>query len=310
MKLYRAVIRPVSSFSSALQSDTFFGAFCWSYRYCFGEDALEALLEEMKQNKPEIIFSNAFPHDTLPLPLGIRDTAVDYRAMEKKEERRNAYQNRKKLKAARFVERKWFEKIIRGEFNGFTAGLTDDGIREQTVIHNMVSRKAGTVTRTENSGNLYTEDEAFAEAGQTYDLYILSSLEFPVLEEVLKIMCMLGIGKNKSTGKGAFTLVSLDEDELNTYGENANAYLALSNFVPAAEDPTEGWYKTFVKYGKLDREYADTEIPFKKPVLFVQAGALFKGRDIRPYYGRCVANISARDGVVTNGYTIAVPMHV
>ena len=51
MQLYRARLRPLSPVSTQLQSDALFGAFCWSFRYRYGADALEQLLAEMEQQK-------------------------------------------------------------------------------------------------------------------------------------------------------------------------------------------------------------------------------------------------------------------
>ena len=70
----------------------------------------------------------------------------------------------------------------------------------------------------------------------------------------------------------------------------------------------QGHYKTLVKYGKLDREFAASEQPFKKPLLYIQAGAVFYTDDFHPCYGRIVKNVSTRSGVVVNGRTIAVPI--
>ena len=309
MKRYRIVIRPIMSFSSPLQSDTLFGAFCWSYRYSYGEEALTKLLDEMKKGRPSVIFSNAFPKGALPLPLGIRDTLADFEKIENKEERRKAYQNHKKIKSAKYVTKEWFEKICKGDYAGFTTGLVDDGVQEATVMHNMVSRDAGIVKKNEDDqgGNLYEEDEFFMETGREYVVYIDSSLEEETLKQVVQLMFLLGIGKNKSIGKGAFEILEWHQEDKLTV-ENANAFVALSNFVPAKHDPVEGQYKIITKYGKLDREYASSDHPFKKPILFLQAGAVFREENVREYYGRCVENVSVIDGVVVNGYTMVVPM--
>lgn len=309
MKRYRIVIRPIMSFSSPLQSDTLFGAFCWSYRYSYGEEALTELLDAMKKGSHLVIFSNAFPKSTLPLPLGIRDTLADFEKIENKEERRKAYQNHKKIKSAKYVEKDWFEKICKGDYAGFTKGLVDEGVQEATVMHNMVSRDVGIVKKNEDdqSGNLYDEDEFFMEAGREYDVYMDSSLEEETLKQVVQLMFLLGIGKNKSIGKGAFELLEWHQEN-KLFIENANAFVTLSNFVPAKNDPVNGQYKIITKYGKLDREYASSDIPFKKPILFLQAGAVFYEENVREYYGRCVENVSVMEGVVVSGYAMVVPM--
>jgi len=270
---------------------------------------LVTLLDKMKAGEAQVIFSNAFPAGTLPLPMGVRDTLADFETIESKEERRRAYQNHKKIKAAKFVTREWFEKICRGEGAGFTKGLVADEAKEQTIIHNVVSRDSGCVQKSEaeQGGSLFEEDEFFAEAGTRYDVYVESALPEEVLRKTVELMLMLGIGKNKSTGKGAFELLEWYPEEALQI-ENANAFVSLSNFVPAKEDPTEGQYKTMIKFGKLDREYASGEIPFKKPLMFLQAGSVFFSSQNKAYYGRCVQDVSAVDGVVVNGYAMVVPM--
>lgn len=312
MKLYRVVIQAVFSFASPLQSDTLFGAFCWSYRYCYGEDKLIKFLNQLEENPT--IFSNAFPAGTLPVPVGVYDSETDFNKLEDKEKLKNAYQERKKLKKARFVKREWFEKIQVGNCKGFTAGLTKDGWKEQSVMHNMVSREAGTVQNIDGSGNLYEETEFFVESGTKYDIYILSALELETLKRVVHLMFLLGIGKNKSTGKGTFDVIEWKEDEdlLMNGVENANAFVALSNFIPKKDDPIKGKYKTLVKYGKLDREYAMSDTPFKKPILFFQAGAVFQDEDVKShsYYGRILKSVAVKPEVIVNAYTIAVPIRV
>lgn len=308
MKFYRVIIKPISSFSSQLQSDTLFGAFCWSYKYSYGEEVLERMLREMEEGNVQLIFSNAFPTGTLPLPLGVYDQSADFENLKKKADRKRAYQQHKKLKSAKYIQKEWFEKVQRGDCCGFTNGLKEDIMHGQSTVHNMVSRDTGIVGKTGEAGNLFEEDEFFVGAEDSYDVYILSSLDAEVLKNTIKLMCFLGIGKNKSVGKGAFQLLQFCEEHFDK--AKSNAFMALSNFVPAKNDPIVGRYKTLVKYGKLDREYASGEIPFKKPILFFQAGAVFMDEEVRPFYGRCIKNISAIDNVVTNAYTIAVPMWI
>lgn len=307
MQLYRGVIRPVTSFGSPLQSDTLFGAFCWSYRYCYGEAALSAMLQAF-ENEPQIIFSNAFPKGTLPLPIGIFDPKSDFTKIKSKEEKQQAFQKRKKTKNARYVTREWFERIQQGELSGFAEGLRNDGVKELTVMHNMVSRDTGVVQKDENGGNLYEEGEFFPDGNTEYDIYVLSSMDSDVLKKTIETMLLLGIGKNKSVGKGSFELKSWEKDNSLLNAEKGNAFVALSNFVPAQSDPTDGRYKTLVKYGKMDRSYAMDETPFKKPILFLQAGARFHTEEVREYYGKLLKNIVVRPEVVVNAYTIAVPI--
>ena len=53
-----------------------------------------------------------------------------------------------------------------------------------------------------------------------------------------------------------------------------------------------------------------SENPYKKPLIFIQAGAIFKDEKVKMHYGRCVSKVSTMDNVVTNAQTIAIPMWI
>ena len=158
---------------------------------------------------------------------------------------------------------------------------------------------------------LFSVEEKFVNDG-VYDLYILTGLERPMLQKTLELMFTLGIGARKSVGKGSFDLLSLEEDHELAAFSAGNAFMALSNFIPVSSDPADGFYKTFVKYGKLDRELSVAEQPFKKPLMFLEAGAVFRCDDqgVRPYYGRCLHGIAVDPNISVNAFTIAIPMRL
>lgn len=311
MTLYRAVIAPEGPLASPLQSDTLFGAFCWSWLRCFGKASLEEeLIFPSLQNEPPVIFSNAFSGGGLPMPMGCYDTGSRFEQIADKKERRAAYQQGKKLKGARLLERAAFERVRRGDWGGFTGRLMDEGGKEDATIHNMVSRASGTVENLDGAGSLFGSDRRFFDAAQRFDCYILTSITEKRLSAVLDLMFALGIGADKSSGCGSFRLEALTEDrELLAPPENANGFVALSNFIPAHSDPTQGFYQTLAKYPKLDREFAAGPAPFKKPLLFLKAGAMFRTNAPKEWYGRCLTGVAAVDAPVTvNGCTIAVPV--
>ena len=312
MTLYRAVLSPRSPLASpldaALQSDTLFGAFCWSWLRCFGTGSLEAeLISPSLTGEPPVIFSNGFPQGCLPVPLGCRDMNNDFNAIQDKRERRKAYQEGKKIKKARYVSLDDFQRIRRGNWRGFTDSLKSGSGKALTTLHNTVSRESGTVERTEETAGLFGLDRQYFDNGQRFDCYLLSSLPVDILRKVLDLMCSLGIGADKSAGCGVFGLESLETaEELSSVPDGANGVVMLSNFLPAKTDPTDGWYQVLPKYPKLDRELAAGETPFKKPVLFFKAGAFFRTEAPKTWYGRCVSRVAALDLPVTmNGCAIA-----
>lgn len=310
MVLYKAGIMPKSAFSSPLQSDTFFGSFCWSYRYLYGESGLEKLLHKSVDEKPQIIFSNAYPENYLPLPMGVYDTERQPFNMAEMAEAKKIYQQNKKYKKFTLIHKDAFKKIQNGERKGYSQFLNDEQIVQVNSVHNMVGRADGTVGSTEGSGNLFVMNGFYTNKFEIFDVYILSVLDKDIIWKVLLLMSELGIGAGKSSGKGHFEPISINEETELATCQNANGYMAISNFIPAAGDPSDGWYKTFVKYGKLDREYAAGQFPFKKPLLYIQSGAVFKTSQPKPWYGSCITNAAAVNGIVINACTVALQMHI
>ena len=314
--LYRVKIRPKASYISKLQSDTFSGAFFWSYRYLYGEDELRELLTSAWEGHPKIVFSNAFPENTLPLPLGIYDEARNIDSVTDKAKRKRAYQQNKKYKKCHFLSREAFLKVRTGEWRGYSSSLSKGSEEEIESVHNMVPRGGSGEADAGADAELFSLEERFADDA-VYDLYILTELDDKRLRDTLELMFTLGIGAKKSVGKGAFELIlpvneqtPLGKEEELASLSGSNAFLALSNFIPAKDDPTEGNYKTLVKYGKLDRELSVAEQPFKKPLLFLEAGAVFRCGDkvVKPCYGSCLHGIAADPNVSVNAFTIAIPM--
>ena len=314
MILYRGVLSPQGPFRSMLHSDTFFGAFCWSYLRRHGRQALEELLRQCREEGPRLIFSNAFPAGYLPLPLGVYDPGNDFERLTRKEERRAAYRRGKALKSARYIRTEAFFSIQSGNWSGFTAHLGGENTVSASQMHNLVLRDLGTVGVTEGIGGLFSSqlrfpDPHLSQTERAFDLYLLTDLPREEVTATLALAAQLGIGGDKSSGCGIFTLDSLEPaDPRLSHCPGADGFLALSNFTPAAGDPTQGHYRVLAKYGALDRELAG-EAPFKRPLLFLCCGSVFADPAPRAWYGRCLTGVAAAAApVMTNACTIAVPM--
>ena len=320
MQLYRLKICPLSSFCSRLHSDTFFGAFCWSYKYLYSEQELEKLLQLSVNGTPQVVFSNAFPENAFPLPMGIVNLKKDFLCCKTKQEGKINYQLNKRLKKAEYITISAFYNLVQEGFSKekinvseIENSIVESNIVEYDVIRNMVSRDAGIVENQDGDGSLYAQTEYCCKPDTCFDVYIYSAIEEEKLKAALDLMFLLGIGGKKSTGKGRFTVNSLERIENFGNYENANAYVLLSNYIPAKTDSSHGFYSTFVKNSVLDREFSRRQNPYKKPYLFVKSGAVFflhEGK-VQEVYGRCAAKVSEEFPlVVESGYAIAIPIYV
>ena len=315
MNLYKITIKPITSFCSPLQSDTFFGAFCWSYLYRYGEPALKKLIFHYKAGRPDIIFSNAFPNGYLPMPLGLstlRKGATDN--LLSKQERYQAYIEKKRNEHISMITLDDFNQIINCQYP--VCFSDTDTASEYKIMswRNMVSRESGTVENSDSESHLFEIDETFV--SRNLDIYIFSTLEREILSHTLEDMFFLGIGAQRSVGKGAFQILSgpeLFNDFKNP--ENSNAFVALSNFIPHKGDPIKGYYEAFVKYPKISYLSSKGDSPFKKPLIFIKAGSVFFDQPVMPFYGSCIENVALKNGkisdeIIIGAYTIAVPCYI
>ncbi len=312
MNLYKIIIKPVTSFCSPLQSDTFFASFCWSYLYRYGEKALHEMLHHSKIGNPDIIFSNAFPNGRLPMPIGIDCFKEKKDKLSSKQERYEKYINNKKKDHLSTITLDEFNKVINGIEPYYSSSINTE--LKTMSWRNMVSRATYTVENIEGQGSLFEVEETYSIGN--YDIYIYSTLEKSILDCILKDMFQSGIGAQRSVGKGIFEVLG----ELEVFDgfeipEKANGFVALSNFIPKKSDPTEGYYKTLLKYPKVSYISSEEDSPFKKPLIFLEAGSVFYDQPVKTFYGSCIEKIALKAGhisdeIVIGAYTVAIPCYM
>jgi CRISPR-associated protein Csm4 len=326
METYRVRLCLHSAVLSPWQADTLFGHLCWTKRYREGEDALADFLEPFKSGDPPFLLSNGFPGCLLPRPMPWPGDAppAGTPVAEQREQMRGAKGQRR----VRYVTLEDFNRIRRGE--EITAGLgaedTATRIKTRTVLKNQINRLTGTTSgpgeeEGEAGGNLFNLHETFffteGGAGTTGgEISVYVQIRHPGwtdrVRTLFKQTAEAGFGANKSTGYGKFTVEAFESFAFQEI-EGANGFVTLSNFVPRADDPTDGYYQLLLKYGKLGEEYAKLEdkSPFKFPLILFEAGAVFHSNGQQPPYGRLVEGIHPQDEeIVQYGYALDVPVRV
>ncbi|MFQ6063347.1 MAG: RAMP superfamily CRISPR-associated protein [Methanosarcinales archaeon] len=178
-----------------------------------------------------------------------------------------------------------------------------------TVYKNTINRLT---SQTKKEGDLFFLNETYYRDDSSISIFAKISEEYDVvyLKELFKFMEYGGFGKRKSTGKGHFVIKDIKELQFKS-PENPNAFVTLSNYVPNANDSTDGYYDVIIKRGKLGGHYAtcDRKEPFKKPLRMFTAGSVFKVSEYKEYYGCLVPNIHEEDNkIVQYGYAFPVGM--
>jgi len=126
--------------------------------------------------------------------------------------------------------------------------------------------------------------------------------------EFIREMSPSGFGRDKSVGCGAYEVVALEPWDGFAEVQSADAFISLSTFMPASNDPTDGRWRIRVKRGYLG-EMAGEGNPFKRPLIQFESGGAFRTPEgPAPFYGRMVAGIApGMSEAVQCGYTLAVP---
>lgn len=148
MKTYGIYLKPKGSLFCPINSDTLFGALCWSIREIYGTTELEKTLSKFQEN-PIFIVSSALPYlhrdgrkaRFFPKPLlpGLTSIQIDRLALESKEVKRRAIaellEKEKLVKSVAYISERLFEEIIKEEANtqAILKRLVVRGVKDEDI---------------------------------------------------------------------------------------------------------------------------------------------------------------------------------
>ncbi len=290
--------RPKSSFLTQVQSDTLFGHFCWYLLYSKGEAELKDFLSFVREGG-QFAFSSAFPVNLFPKPI------LKPLTLEERDQIIDDFFNGSRIKAAtklkKFNKLSFIPAVVLGkninnlsEKNLLESYLShadnehgSDMKSAELIIKNTINRYSNTALE----GNLYSQEEVFYDT----DLRIIFYSDLydkECIKDFFEYLEKTGFGKNKSTGKGQLELGAVNEVNL-PIADDPNAFMSLSNYVPAVNDPSKGTYEIFTKYPKVGGDLAiSDEGCWKKPILMYKPGSVFNiDKPLKNTYGSFVDNI-------------------
>ena len=306
MRTYRIDLAVPSGFISPWRADTLFGHLCWvAERYVDFKNfkgAAELITLFSSDNLP-FILSDGFPAGLLPAPLTLKNL---YQPELEEKINKTSYSKIKLAKKREYLSLSQFQSFQRGEVPDLLE--EGQGFISAATLHNQISRFTNT---TGEQGSLFGLNECFAPCGQV-QIYakVLNGFEDD-LQHLFEHFVEGGYGSKKSTGKGACSLTGFapcNDLDMNDRQGVVNGFITLSHFVPAQGDPFGGAYKTMVKYGKLGEEKTFCGNPFKKPLIMLKPGAVFRTQSMKSWYGMLIKNIAYADkDVVEYAYAFPVP---
>ena len=281
MKVHRIRVRPLSPWSTPWQADTLAGLLCWCLARAEGAEALrERVLKPAGAGRPPFVVSDAFPGDLLPVPAQLRLISWPAEA-------------RKTVKRSRWMSADSFRRFQAGSTIAVDDLVCDEMILVHEHLHNTISRETNT---TGAPGSLFALEEMVLDerlgrnGSDTLSIYVRFIPEIePMLLHLFRALSNSGFGADVSVGKGTFELASGLEpvDWLDAPADEANGVVVLSTFQPGPEDPTEGSWESFTKYGKLGPDFGIDNV-FKRPLVAFRPGACFRLSPSRPFLGRAI----------------------
>jgi len=192
----------------------------------------------------------------------------------------------------------------------FGEHIDKTGTQQMIVYHSKINRLSGTT----HEGSLFTTNENFYGA-EDFEIYCKIGENFTEekLKDCLEFINMNGYGRKKSTGKGKIECTL--ESDYPDIVKSANAFMSLSNYVPKADEATNGYYSILTKYGKLGGHFASSSlttgenpIPFKYPLIMFEAGSVFFPKQTETHYGRIVDKVHPVTDPRIVHYGIAYPL--
>ncbi len=333
-------IRPQSPLLTPITADTLWGHICWVIRERTGDEAVKAFIERFEQHPPFVI-SDAFPYGSVPMPLLPIPGTVNERLIEKfrhnppepikqsgdeKIPRYSLYAALKKIRKKNYVS---LDLLKASNLTSLLEDMlveyiTTKAEKEQAPTRvNFVEPHVGIdrTTLTAREGALYsTVGTLYRTDTETAPLWILAGLrdyDASTLEEYIREIGFLGFGADRSTGKGGFEVERPQQLLVPEY-ESSRSGMALAHFVPARDDPTEGFWRTRTKFGRVGGMFSVRSTrrnvpftPFKQPIMMLTPGSVFsldeQSRSSR-VMGTLLHGVHRIPDVVHYAYTPVLPL--
>ena len=268
MNTWRILLRPLSPWATPWRADSLFGAVCWRWLELFPESFESMLAEFSTAETPPFLLSDAWPSDLMPLPLHISPKLAG-----------------KKHKPPLYVGVEEFKAVIRGEAS--SPEYATSPVMSSSRIQASIDRDLGTAA----DGQLFeTDTQHLSPSFGSLSLYIRSSRYLQEVLTCLNAQSKVGFGKKSSTGLGQFELLGppVPCEWLDGIA-GANSWTTISHFVPAVQDPTEGYWRTHVTYPKFHGNA--TSNVFKGTLVMLAPGSVFRTDEDTPrsWYGRTLS---------------------
>ena len=272
--LVRLKLKPLGVWTTPWQADSVLGALAVAWARSHGREALQRdFVEPWLANEPPFVISDAFPGNSLPAPANI--PLFDWPP-----------EDRKKVKSLSRLSPASFRRVQMG----LRPSLDDTpniAVRDDVRMRNSISRS--TDTAGVEGGELFgVEYSVLSDPDAGLTIYARAGDGgIDLLTQALQTLGVIGFGARASVGHGGFMIADGPSPcpELDDV-PGADGFVSLSTFQPTPADPADGFWRSFIKYGKMSPEFHHHDVVFKRPQVMLEAGACFRtNKSPKPFYG-------------------------
>lgn len=242
---------PLTTYRTPLRSDTLWGKLAWAIRLLYGEKELEKLIESYESGGPEAFYiSSAFPFGIkekteellhfLPRPM-LPPPRTEDRQGDFLSQKIAMRQKKNLAKIAHYDLEQWENVAKAGELTS-TDSAVFQAPRQRTahMTHVTIDRATGSTLSLNNGGQLFHSPEKFLKPDKKAGvdrtgLFFLAQGDTTKVETALRYLRHIGLGGDRTTGKGTFELYKIADFELKSPA-TPNALMTLSLFHPKAEE--------------------------------------------------------------------------
>lgn len=332
-------VKPLSGYSSDLRSDNLWGILIWAAAQLLEEEALEKVLTQSQEGGDEGIFvssmftaiqreGNVFER-FLPVPLRpVPLTEENLQELDLKAVKAKFRDKKAQRKQTHWSESKWFYEAQRIAGESPTQGQTEPvSVKEYVNTHVTIDRIYKHTLKLNNGGQLFHTPEYRLESKEgTPVLYFLATGNVALIRQCLRLLRHLGIGGDRSTGKGTFKLL---HEETLSFPEPAayNALMCLSLFHPekqtldkifelSSSDLRPLNYQLMRRQGRFGSSTPSGSQFLKDSITYFTEGSCFPLEVIaleedRWYSGHNRPAAEGRDiPAIQNGHTLFVPVKI
>jgi len=294
-------LTPQSTFITDLRSDTLWGIICWAIRNIYGNNELEKFIDSYLSNSPEFIISSAFPftlNENKEKTIYFSRPILPLKEFEPYDNNIKASEKvadaslRKKIKKITLLKKELFEKYITGSLDNnyiVTAIKKEDKTifppkpETESVTHNRIDRiKGGTLKINEadqlfHSTEMYFANENEGEIKHGAGLFFLAKGNIEKLKTALRWLSHVGIGGDRSTGKGFFKF-EVENFSLNE-PTDYNSVTNISLYYPTKEELQLFKNNPYFNYQLEKRQGYIGYLKYKKfdklPTMMFKEGSVF-----------------------------------